>query len=186
MIETLPIWAPILGCVLALACLLAAAQAGKRRRLIDNLPTCKTTGVFIGLVELKGAAVTSEPLTSCLAEQQCVYYKWSVEEHWSRTITESYTDSDGKMQTRTRHESGWKTIDHGEESVPFYLQDDCGYILIRPQGAKIEPLTIFDETCGTSDALYYDKGPPDAVADSDYRRRFQEQAFPHEANLYIL
>src|SRR5882762_10611693 len=113
MIETLPIWAPILGCVLAFACLLAAAQAGKRRRLIDNLPTCKTTGVFIGLVELKGAAETQEPLTSYLAEQPCVFYQWTVEEHWSRTVTETYTNSDVKTQTRTRHERGWTTVANG-------------------------------------------------------------------------
>jgi hypothetical protein len=186
MMETVPIWAPIAGVLLALGCLWGAVWAGKRRRLIDNLPTSKTTGVFIGLVELKGAAVTNEPLTSFLAEQACVYYKWSVDEHWSRTVTETYTDSEGKTQTRTRHESGWTTVAHGQESVPFYLQDDCGYILIRPEGAKIEPVTVFDETCGRSEPLYYEKGPAGGVADSDYRRRFQEQAIPLQANLYII
>ena len=52
--EQLPIWAPVLAIALALACLLAGLRSGKRRRLIDNLPTCKTTGVFIGFVEVKG------------------------------------------------------------------------------------------------------------------------------------
>src|ERR1043165_5118987 len=169
-------FAPVIGVVLALACLLFALRSGKRKRLVDNLPTSKTSGVFIGLVELKGTAESAQPLTSYLAGQPCVHYQWNVEEHWSRTVTETETDSDGKTRTRTRHESGWKTVANGGEGIPFYLQDDCGLILVRPEGAKIEPATIFDETCGASDPLYYGKGPPDAVADSDFRRRFTETA----------
>src|SRR3954468_2780499 len=103
--EHLDIWPPFAGVLFAFFCLIGALRSGKRRRLIDNLPTCKTTGAFIGLVELKGTAETGEPLTSYLAEQPCVFYQWTVEEHWSRTVTETYTDSDGKSQTRTRHES---------------------------------------------------------------------------------
>src|ERR1044072_9676145 len=87
---------PWLGAALALACLLFALRSGKRKRLVDNLPTSKTSGVFIGLVELKGTAESAQPLTSYLASQPCVQYQWRVEEHWSRTVTETYTDSDGK------------------------------------------------------------------------------------------
>src|SRR5438552_15262194 len=130
--QELATWTPVAGAVLALVCLICALRSGKRRRLIDNLPTCKTTGVFIGLVELKGTAETGEPLTSYLAEQPCVLYQWTVEEHWSRTVTETYTDSDGKTQTRTRHESGWTTVGNSSEISAFYLHDDCGFILVRP------------------------------------------------------
>src|SRR5213083_540238 len=156
-----------LGDVLAFICLLMALRSGKRKRLVDNLPTSKTTGVFIGLVELKGTAEAAQPLTCYLAGQPCVQYQWRVEELWSRTVTETYTDSDGKTRTRTRHESGWKPVADGGETIPFYLQDDCGVVLVRPEGAKIEPATIFDETFGVSDPLYYGKGPQQAVADSD-------------------
>ena len=177
---------PVMGGALALVCLWFALRSGKRKRLVDNLPTSKTTGVFIGLVELKGTAESAQPLTSYLAGQPCVQYQWRVEEHWSRTVTETCTDSDGKTRTRTRHESGWKTVTDGGETIPFYLQDDCGVVLVRPEGAKIEPATIFDETCGASDPLYYGKGPPEAVADSDFRRRFTETAVALHAELYVL
>src|SRR5260221_2769746 len=153
--EEVAIWIPALGAVLALICLVAALRSGQRRRLIDNLPTSKTTGVFIGLVELKGTAETQEPLVSFLARTQCVYFRWTVEEHWSRTVTETETDSDGKTRTVTRHESGWTTVANGGEISPFYLQDDCGFVLIRPEGAKLESVGGFDETCGRSDSLYY-------------------------------
>jgi hypothetical protein len=177
---------PWLGALLGLLCLAGAYVAGRRRSLVDNLPTSKTTGVFIGLVELKGTAESAHALTSYLAEEPCVAYQWSVDEEWSRTVTETYTDSEGKTQTRTRHESGWTTVANGGEMIPFYLQDDCGVILIRPQEAKLEPKTLFDQTCGRGDPLYYAKGPACAVADSDHRRRFVERGIREHATLYVM
>ncbi len=184
--NSFPIYLPIIGALLALCCLAAAFRSGKRRWLVENLPTSKTTGVFIGLVELKGTAESASPLTSYLSQRECVHYEWSVEEHWSRTVVETYTDSKGNTQTRIRTESGWTTVADGGETIPFYLQDDCGVILIRPQGATLEPTTLFEETCGTLDPLYYGKGPSGSIADSTHRRRFLERGIPLHASLYIM
>lgn len=177
---------PWLGGALGLLFLAAAFHTGRRRRLVENLPTSKTSAVFIGLVELKGTAECARPLRSYLAEQACVWYRWSIEEHWSRTVTETYTDHEGNTRTRTRQESGWTTVADGGQSTPFYLQDDYGVILIRPEGAKIEPLTMFNQTCGPADPLYYGKGPAHAVSDSDHRRRFVEFGIPEHAPLYVM
>jgi hypothetical protein len=179
-------WLPLIGSLLGLLTLFLAFRSGRRRRLVENLPTSKTTGVFIGLVELKGTAESASPLASFLAEQPCVEYEWSVEEHWSRTVTETVTDSDGHTHTRTRHESGWTTVASGGEMIPFYLQDDCGVVLIRPEGAKLEPATMFNETVGEGDPLYYGKGPRGAVANSDYERQFVESGIPLHVPLYIM
>ncbi|HEY6169325.1 MAG TPA: LemA family protein [Verrucomicrobiae bacterium] len=179
-------WVPVIAGVLAFVCLLFAVRSGKRFLLVKNLPTSKTTGVFIGLVELKGTAESAQPLTSYLAEAACVHYTWSVEEHWSRTVTETYTDNDGKTQTRTRTESGWTTVADGGEMIPFYLQDDCGFILVRPEGAQLEPATIFQQTCTPLNSLYYSKGPPGCVANSTMTRRFVERAILLHAQLYIM
>jgi hypothetical protein len=146
--------ASAVGGALALLLLYFSVAADRRRRLLHDLPTSKTTGVFIGLVELQGTAEAERPLTSFLANQACVYFQWSVEEAWSRTITETYTDSDGKTQTRTRTESGWTTVAEGGEAIPFYLQDDCGIIRVQPDRASIEAETAFDETCTPADPLY--------------------------------
>ena len=105
---------PALGGLLGLVLFFLALRAGRRQRLLSDLPTSKTTGVFIGLVELKGTAEAEQPLVSFLAEASCVYFQWHVDEHWSRTVTETYTDSEGRTQTRTRTESGWTTIALGE------------------------------------------------------------------------
>jgi hypothetical protein len=177
---------PLIGALLGLLCLWAAFRSGRRWRLVENLPTSKTTGVFIGLVELKGTAEVANPLTSYLAGQPCVHYRWDVEEHWSRIVTETYTDSEGKTQTRTRHESGWTSVASGGEMMPFYLQDDCGVILVQPEDAQLELASMFDETCYLGNPLYYGKGPAGAIANSDGQRRFTEQGIPLHAMLYVV
>jgi hypothetical protein len=178
--------APWAGCLLGLPCLSVALRAARRGRLIEDLPVSKTTGVFIGLVDLQGTAESEEPLTSYLAGQTCVYYDWRVEEHWSRTVVESYTDNQGRTQTRTRQESGWTTVAQGSQTQAFYLQDDCGVIRVLPQGAQFQARKLFDQVCGRGDALYYSKGPALAIADSDHRRRFVESAIPLHAPLYVM
>ena len=176
----------MVGAVLAVACLVFALRANRKRRLVQDIPTSKTTVVFMGLVELKGTAEAETPLTSYLAAVPCVQYAWSIEEHWSRTVTETYRDSKGQTHTRTKHESGWKTVASGGEMIPFYLRDDCGVLLVRPEGAKLETTVVFDRTCTRSDPLYYAKGPALAVANSDYRRRFTERAIPLHAPVYVM
>jgi hypothetical protein len=172
--------------LLSLLCLWGALRACRRRRLVEDLPTSKTTGVVIGLVELKGAAEAERPLTTHLAGRPSVWYAWTVQEHWSRTVTEHYTDSEGRSRTRTRRESGWTTVAEGGQTAPFYLKDDCGIILVLPEGATIEPTTVFDETCDESAPLYYRKGPPEAVPNSDHRRRFSEEAVLLHSPLYVV
>lgn len=177
---------PAAGGLLAVLCLFFAVRAARRQRLIDNLPTSKTTGAFLGLVELKGTAEAEGPLVSFLAGQNCVYYRWNVDEHWSRQVTETYTDDKGQTQTRTRTEEGWTTVAHGGEEIPFYLKDDDGVIRIQPAKAKVEAVNTIDRTCGITDPFYYGKGPASAIGNSDYRRRFVEQAVLLHAPLYVM
>jgi hypothetical protein len=184
--EALVQFIPLVGALLALLCVIAGCRAGTHHRLIDNLPTSKTTGVFIGLVELKGTAESSGPLTSYLAQGACVHFSWKIEERWSRTFVETDTDSNGRSRTRIRRESGWTEVAGGGETIPFYLRDDHGLVLVRPEGAKLEPRHVFQETCRPSDPLYYGKGPREAVSDSDHVRRFDEYAIPLHAPLYVM
>jgi len=167
--------------LLSTACLWASLRLRRRHRLLHDLPTSKTLGVFIGMVELKGTAESEEPLTSHLAHCPCVLYTWTVEEHWSRTVT----SGSGKNRT-TRRESGWKTVAEGGYSIPFYLRDEEGAVLIRPSDATHELLTVFDQTVDEDSPLYYAKGPRDAVSNSDHRRRFTEEAIPLHAPIYIV
>ncbi len=177
---------PIIGGLVSLLCLWFSLRQRRRQRLLSDLPTSKARGVFIGLVELKGSAESEAPLTSYLAGASCVHYAWSVDEHWSRTKTETYTDSDGKTQTRTVTETGWDNVARGGDTQDFYLRDDTGAVLIRPAGAKIEPLGIFKETVSIGHPLYYGKGPAGGVSGSTGSRCFSERAIPLHAPLFVL
>ena len=177
---------PWLGLVLAVVALFASWHALRRKRLIDNLPTSKTQGVFIGLVELKGTAQCEQPLVSYLAGTPCVYYSYDIEERWSRLVTETESDGKGGTRTVTRRESGWTSVASEVVSTPFYVQDETGHLLVRPEGARIEALGVFDQTCSTFDPLYYGKGPAGGIIDSDHVRRFSEKAVPLQAPLFIV
>lgn len=170
--------AHLIGACLALLCLIRAFRSGRRRWLVENLPTSKSNAVRDGLVEVKGIAEPEgPPLCSELTQQACVYYKWRVEEKWSCLTTE-----DGKLE----RDDGWQKMAGGERMIPFRLKDDCGSVLVRPEGAKVEGVLVLDKTCNRNDPLYYSKGPTKAVAHSDHQRRFYEIAIPLGQQLYVV
>ena len=175
----------VIGWVVGLGMVVAAVASNRRKRLMEDLPTSKTHGVFIGLVELSGTAESEAPVTGYLSGQQCALHKWTVQEQWSRQVTETVTNSQGKTETRTKTESGWKEVASGSEMPSFYLKDDSGVVQVAPVGAKLDIARTFSETCGTHAPLYYGKGPATAVPDSRYRRRFTEHAIPLHHQLYI-
>ncbi len=166
--------------------MIGAFWALRRKRLIDDLPTSKTRGVFVGLTELKGTAESEMPLVSYLGGSKCVYYDWHVDEHWSRTVHETYTDSKGHVQTRTRTETGWTKVADGHDSIRFYLQDDTGAVRIDPEAATINATVTYNETCQRNDPLYFGKGPAKEIANTTHQRRFHEVALPLHTNLYVL
>lgn len=182
----LQFWVPLGGACLGLLCLWASLRLRRRHRLFTDLPTSKVRGVFIGLVEVKGTAESEAPFTSYLAGTRCVHYAWTIEERWSRTVTEHYTDSKGHRRSRTRRESGWKPVARGGETGAFFLNDDTGLLRVDPEGATIEPLPFFAETVSRGHPLYHGKGPLEAVGHSDHVRRFVETGIPLHAPLYVV
>jgi hypothetical protein len=181
-----PLFSVIIGSLAALGCLFGAFRALRHKRLIDDLPTSRTQGVFIGMAELKGTAESENPLTSYLAEVRCVQYRWQVDEQWRRTVSHTTTDAKGHTTTHTRTETGWNRVAGEEKSIPFYLKDDTGVIRIVPDGADIKSITTFNETCSPSSPLYYGKAPAAGIANSTHRRRFIETSIPLHAMLYVM
>jgi hypothetical protein len=177
---------PWVGMLVAIFALWRSLSACRRKRLIDNLPTSKVHGVFIGLVELKCTAQCEQPLESFLSATSCVYYSFAIEERWSREVTETVSDGKGGTRTETRTESGWTTVDSRTQMTPFYLQDDTGHLLVRPEGARVEARDVFDHTCSAFDPLYYGKGPAMGIMNSDHVRRFHETAIPVQAPLFVI
>lgn len=179
-------WLLPLSALVSLLFLCGSLRLRRRQRLLADMPTSKAAGVFIGLTEMQGTAECEAPRASFLAGTPCVHYHYRVEEHWSRLVTVTTTDSKGRTRTTTKRESGWTEIDSGGETVDFYVKDDTGVLLVRPEGAKIEPLDLFDETVSRGDPLYYAKGPAGAVANSEHRRRFTEVGLPLHTPLFVV
>ena len=166
-------------------CLLLALNAGRKRRLLDDTPVSKALGVFVGEVELEGVCVRRDPFISYLAERPCVLYSWSVEEHWRRRRTETYTDDKGRTRTRTVIDTGSDTVASGGERGGFYIQDETGYVWVNPEGADLETLTMFNEHVDRDHPLYYDKGPSDAVEGSTGERSFTEYGLAVGTPLFV-
>jgi hypothetical protein len=160
-------------------------RAFRRRTHMSAIPTSKVRGVAMGEVEVSGVAEGPAPLTSHLAEERCLWYRWECNEHWTRTKTETYTDSKGKTQTRTVRYSGTDTVASGGESAELYLRDDTGAVRVRWEGADVEPARIFSETVHMGEALYYGKGPAGAVSGSDGIRTFTERGIRLGAALFV-
>jgi hypothetical protein len=169
-----PAW--LIGGVLTVIFYPLMLRAGRRYRFLADTPTSKAKGVFIGQVELAGKTRIQEPRHSWLAGAECVWYRYSIKEEWERWETETYTDKEGKTQTRQVKKSGWTEIASGGESPAFYLEDETGRIQIRPDGAEIEPEVVFSETATWGDALYTAKTDARPIADSTGRRQFSESA----------
>ncbi|CAN5453767.1 hypothetical protein BH11ARM2_BH11ARM2_28600 [soil metagenome] len=183
--ELLPHAGPIVGGLVALLLLLMQFPAARRRKQLAAMPLVKTKGAFAGLVQLEGTMRSDHPLVSYLAEMSCVTYGWDISEHWQRTVVETYTDSEGRTQTRTRTESGWSSVASGTDRIRFELEDETGRIWVDPQGAKIDGQDVFSETVNRGSWLYYGKGPGGGVSNSTGTRRFTEWALPTDSFTYV-
>ena len=176
---------PITGLIFGLLCLLGLFPTAGRRRMLASMPLCKAKGVFIGLVQIEGEARADQPIRSYLAESDCVMYRYNISEHWRRTRVETYTDSNGRTQTRTVTETGWETVASGEAQIIFELHDDTGLIQVDPAGCSFDGINVFNHYCTMGDPLYHGKGPTRAVSGSTGRRHFTEYAIPIGDHIYI-
>lgn len=168
--------------IICLALLLWWRSVMLFKRTVEDVPTSKVKGVFIGLNEVKGKVKSDEPLQTYLTESSVVWYSWSIDEHWQKT--ETYTDSKGRTRTRTR--SGWRTVNSGGTYQSFFLVDETGELLVNPEEAKVDAPSTLSRHCGPSDPIYYGKGPSGPIMHSTHRRRFTEHAIQPGDDLYVL
>jgi len=114
----------------------------RKERLMENIPTSKIRSIAMGLVEIYGKVVpdTDNILKSPFSQNDCVYYKYTIDE----------LRSTGKS-------THWVTIKKGWDYRNFYLRDDTGMVLVDPLDAKIDiPVdNVFKSSLG--------KDPPDTV-----------------------
>jgi len=152
--------------------------------LLDDTPTSKTLGIFIGEVEVEGVCVSTAPIRAKFCYKDCVIYKWGIDEEWQRWETEVYTDSQGRTRTRQVLRRGWTTIAGESLYQGFYLKDEFGYVWVHPKGSDYETLSLFEEYTYRGGALYV-MGPDEEISDSTGRRRFYESGIPVGTELFI-
>ena len=110
--------------IAALLLLWLSIRTVKFKRLIEAVPTSSTRGLSFGLSELKAMVDVDDdppPLRDPLKNEKCVAFDYKVEEK----------RGSGKN-------AKWHVIEHRQESVPFWLEDIEGKVLVQPDGAKIE------------------------------------------------
>lgn len=98
-------------------------QAFWRLRTITDTPTARIQSAAQGYVELSGWArphlgQVEGPLTG----RPCLWYRYRVEEE------------QGGGNTR-----GWKSVERGESTKPFLLDDGSGQCIVDPAGADVRP-----------------------------------------------
>ena len=173
-----------------------------RRRLIENVLTSKTNQVFVGLVELKGTAESEKPLISQLSKTRCVQYSFEVEEEFCDIIAREERDEDGNIRTRIKRHYEWRTIKSGGDSIPFYIKDDSGILRVDPEGAKLEPVTMYQKGSWSGHNRYdfdghnrydfdgndrYDFDGNDRYSVGPTgRRRYTETGIPLHRSIYVI
>lgn len=165
--------------------LLLALNSGRKRRLIDDTPTSKALGVFIGEVQLDGQCTLRDPPVSFLAEKPCVIFRWTIDELWQRTRTKTYTDEKGRLRKKTVKDYGYDRIDSGGVNGGFYLKDETGFVWVDPEGADLELLPLFHQKVRRGSSIYYDKGPRRGVRGSMGERIFTEFGLPVGTRLFV-
>lgn len=99
-----------------------AFKALQERRLIENTPTVKAKGVFIGTVELRGTAALSandSPLIASISGTPCVYLRNELEK------------SNG---------AEWKLVHFSAKRLRFWeLRDETGFIRVVSKDAELQP-----------------------------------------------
>ncbi len=103
------------------------------KRIIENTPTSKIRSIAMGLVEISGTVAKpfTEWLISPFTKQNCAYYSCTIQEHRKQ----------GKTST-------WVTIFSRILSVPFYVKDNTGTVLVDARGATIDTQTVYTKQTG--------------------------------------
>ena len=146
--------------------LVYAVNAYRRYRYIADLPTSTVRAAAVGLTEVKGRAVPAEEtITSPFGETPCLLC------HYVGVYSREGEDHSIPFAA-------------GTLGVPFYLEDDTGRLLVRPQGAEIslpQHMTKLSMQCmQISDDIDYET--PDAEAVERLLKRKREETLPELSN----
>jgi hypothetical protein len=125
----------VIAGVIAVLALVAVVVVWRARgnlqqaRLIEDTPTSKARSAAQGYVEFEGIGkqMDGPPIIAPLSGTSCVWYRYLIEEQ----VT--HYNSKGRTETH------WTTVDKGESTEVFWLEDETGRVAIDPEGAQVTP-----------------------------------------------
>lgn len=121
---TLDIVLLLIALIIGIIIYILAFHFLKIKHLIQNTPTSKIRSIAMGFAEVCGKVIPIEKngvFLSPFSNQNCVYYKYKIEEFRS-----------------TGKSSSWVTIKKDVRKNMFYIQDETGKILVDPIKANID------------------------------------------------
>lgn len=126
----------LIGLLIGVIVFIIAFYFLKIKHLIQNTPTSKIRSIAMGFAEICGRVIPLEKngvFLSPFSNQNCVYYRYLIEEYRS-----------------TGKSSSWVTIKKGTENRLFYIQDETGRILVDPNKASIDisKSNVYDSAMG--------------------------------------
>jgi E3 Ubiquitin ligase len=105
------------------------------KRLILNTPFSKIRSASMGLVEVSGTTTGPKTIPAGITGSPCYYYRaraWQ----W--------------VQSDSGRGGSWRHVVEESLSVPFFLDDGTGKVLINPQGATLDVHRSFKDEFRTS------------------------------------
>ena len=91
------------------------------KRLILNTPFSKIRSASMGLVEVSGTPTGPKTIAAAITGAQCYYYR-----------------ARGWQWRESGKGGSWQQVVDESVSVPFFLEDSTGKVLVNPQGATLE------------------------------------------------
>ena len=103
------------------------------KRLILNTPFSKIRSASIGLVEVSGMPTGPQTISAAITGDPCYYYRVRA---W--------------QWVESGNDHKWEQVLDESLSVPFFLDDSTGKVLVNPQGAELDVHRNFTDELQTS------------------------------------
>jgi hypothetical protein len=103
------------------------------KRLILNTPFSKIRSASMGLVEVSGMPTGPQTISAAITGDPCFYYRAKA---W--------------LWVESGNDHKWKQVLDESLSVPFFLEDSTGKVLVNPQGAELDVHRSFSDEVQTS------------------------------------
>jgi len=123
----------MVGAVGGVAMFLRGFRMLQYKRLILDTPFSKIRSASIGLVEVSGMPTGPQTISAAITGDPCYYYRVKA---WQW------------VESGNNHK--WEQVLDESLSVPFFLDDSTGKVLINPQGAELDVHRSFSDEIQTS------------------------------------